>query len=173
MRYSIYPFSFKDLSLILFIVPTQTLSYHLLSYRHLTNQMDDRFDDPWASDIVESYFDLSSEKRSTPLSLPTDSSNGTNYTYNSKYAMKQRRSSSQQSASQMLSAPSLEKTDSQYSPMSSGLITPLDSIWTISPDRRRSGRFSGDSSGVFGQSNRWSLGTQLSNVSFTECIFPC
>jgi len=67
----------------------------------------------------------------------------------------------------MLTAPPLEKTDSQLSPMSSGLVTPQDS-WTFStPDRRRSGRFSMD----YGQSNRWSLGTQLSNVSFPECIF--
>lgn len=54
--------------------------------------------------------------------------------------------------------------------MSSGLVTPQDSIgfWTVSPDRRRSGRFSLDSVGLFGPSNRWSLGTQLSNVSLTE-----
>ena len=57
--------------------------------------------------------------------------------------------------------------------MSSGLVTPQDSIgnWTsFSPDRRRSGRFSVDSNGGFGQSNRWSLGTQLSSVSFAECM---
>jgi hypothetical protein len=58
--------------------------------------------------------------------------------------------------------------------MSSGLVTPQDSIgyWSVTPDRRRSGRFSLDSSGVYGQSNRWSLGTQLSNVSFAECMAP-
>jgi hypothetical protein len=56
--------------------------------------------------------------------------------------------------------------------MSSGLITPQDSVgyWSVTPDRRRSGRFSLDSAGLYGQSNRWSLGTQLSNVSFTECM---
>jgi hypothetical protein len=120
--------------------------------------MDDRFDDRWRSDIVESYFEH----------LPTES----------KLVSLQRRDSSQPSSSittqnSMLTAPPLEKTDSQWSPMSSGLVTPLDSIgyWSLTPDsRRRSGRFSTDSSGLYGQSNRWSLGTQLSNVSFTECI---
>ena len=117
--------------------------------------MDERFDDRWRSDIVESYFDQ----------FPTES----------KLVPLQRRDSSQPPSSLqngMLTAPPLEKTDSQWSPMSSGLVTPLDSLgyWSLSPDsRRRSGRFSTDSSGLYGQSNRWSLGTQLSNVSFTEC----
>jgi hypothetical protein len=55
--------------------------------------------------------------------------------------------------------------------MSSGLVTPQDSIsgyWGYSPSesKRRS------SSGFYyGQnSNRWSLGTQLSSVSFSECM---
>jgi hypothetical protein len=122
--------------------------------------MDDRFDDPWASDIVEAYFDLPSEKVPTPQH-PLASN---------KLPKPPKRSASQHSSSQMLSAPPLEKTDSQWSPLSSGLVTPQDSIWTLSPDRRRSGRFSVDSSGIWGQSNRWSLGTQLSNVSFTECM---
>lgn len=114
--------------------------------------MDERFDDRWRSDIVESYFD-------------------------DKYVPLQRRDSNlsnQPLQQNMLTAPPLEKTDSSWSPMSSGLVTPQDSIgfWTVSPDRRRSGRFSVDSVGCFGQSNRWSLGTQLSNVSLTESTHP-
>ena len=111
--------------------------------------MDERFDDRWRSDIVESYFD-------------------------DKYVPLQRRDSNQPAQQNMLTAPPLEKTDSSWSPMSSGLVTPQDSIgfWTVSPDRRRSGRFSLDSMGFFGQSNRWSLGTQLSNVSLTERTHP-
>ena len=88
----------------------------------------------------------------------------------------------------LLSAPPLEKSDSQWSPLSSGLVTPsqdsssLSGYWSAgttafqSPGgdpRRRSGRFSVDSSGIYyghaSVNNRWSLGTQLSNVSFTEC----
>src|SRR5579862_5946075 len=118
----------------------------------------DQFDDPWTSDIVESYFDFPTERASAPSQPPVHRT--------------PRRESSQQPSRSSLTAPPLEKTDSQWSPMSSGLVTPQDSItfWTQSPGRRRSGRFSIDSSGVFGQSNRWSLGTQLSNVSFPECI---
>ena len=121
-------------------------------------------DDRWTSDnIVEYYFDLPTDKlpplqrrdssRSRPPSTlppPTSSSFGS-----------------------MLTAPPLEKTDSQWSPLSSGLVTPQDSIgnWScFSPDRRRSGRFSMDSNCGYGQSNRWSLGTQLSSVSFAECM---
>lgn len=128
--------------------------------------------DRWSSEnIVEYYFDH----------LPL---NG-----NDKLPPLQRRDSSRSSRSRpsstlpypptsssfgsMLTAPPLEKTDSQWSPLSSGLVTPQDSIgnWTcsFSPDRRRSGRFSVDSNGGFGQSNRWSLGTQLSSVEFAEC----
>ena len=109
-----------------------------------------QIDEGWHSDIVESYFDLPSDKN--PI----------------------RSDSNPPIQQNMLCAPPLEKTDSQWSPMSSGLVTPLDSAgyWSSTPDRRRSGRFSLDSSGVYGQSNRWSLGTQLSNVSFTECTFP-
>jgi hypothetical protein len=107
--------------------------------------MDERYDERWRSDIVESYFD-------------------------DKFIPLQRRDSNQPTQTHMLTAPPLEKTDSSWSPMSSGLVTPQDSIgfWTVSPDRRRSGRFSLDSVGLFGPSNRWSLGTQLSNVSLTE-----
>src|SRR5271170_4731543 len=114
--------------------------------------MEDRFDERWRSDIVESYFSDITTNDSNSLAL-------------------QRRDSSAQPGpthqNTMLTAPPLEKTDSQWSPMSSGLVTPQDSIgyWSLSPDRRRSGRFSVDSSGLYGQSNRWSLGTQLSNVS--------
>jgi hypothetical protein len=119
--------------------------------------MDERFqDERWKSDILESYFDLPNESNKYHPS-----------------ALQRRASTLPTPSSQnMLSAPPLEKTDSQWSPLSSGLITPQDSVsgyWSNSPDtRRRSGRFSVDSSGVYGQSNRWSLGTQLSNNSFTE-----
>jgi hypothetical protein len=108
--------------------------------------------DRWRSDIVEAYFD----------NLSNDTA-------------LQRRDSNQPQQQQLLSAPPLEKTDSlQWSPMSSGLVTPQDSIgyWSAAtPDRRQSGRFSGESALYGGQSNRWSLGTQLSNVSFAECTF--
>jgi len=138
--------------------------------------------DRWTSDnIVEYYFDH----------LPT-TVNPPPPTLDTKLPPLQRRDSSRSSRSRpsstlpypptsssfgsMLTAPPLEKTDSQWSPLSSGLVTPQDSIgnWTcsFSPDRRRSGRFSVDSNGGFGQSNRWSLGTQLSSVSFAECMFP-
>src|SRR5438046_10170601 len=121
--------------------------------------MDDRFqDERWKSDIVESYFDIpNSETNFPPPPL-------------------QRRASTQPTSSttssNLLTAPPLEKSDSQWSPLSSGLVTPQDSLsgyWSYSPDRRRSGRFSVDSNGIYGQSNRWSLGTQLSNVDFIEC----
>src|SRR5437773_1773932 len=99
--------------------------------------MDDMFqDERWKSDIVEAYFDIpNSESNFTPL---------------------QRRASTQptpSTTSNMLTAPPLEKSDSQWSPMSSGLVTPQDSLngyWSYSPDRRRSGRFSVDSNGIYG-----------------------
>jgi hypothetical protein len=107
--------------------------------------MDTPFDDKWRSDIVESYFDIPDSRLQIPLGRTLSTQRGG-----------------------MLTAPPLEKSDSQWSPMSSGLVTPQDSsgYWSGSPERRKSGRFS--------ESNRWSLGTQLSNVSFTECIlFNC
>jgi hypothetical protein len=123
--------------------------------------MDDRFqDERWRSDIVEYYFDIPNSDTKFPP-LP-------------------RRASTQPTpttmSSNMLTAPPLEKSDSQWSPMSSGLVTPQDNLagyWSCSPDRRRSGRFSVDGSGMYGHSNRWSLGTQLSNVDFTERMPKC
>jgi hypothetical protein len=118
--------------------------------------MDDRFqDERWRSDIVESYFDIPNSE--TKLPPPRKASI--------------QPTPSTTTSSNMLTAPPLEKSDSQWSPLSSGLVTPQDNLagyWSYSPDRRRSGRFSVDSSGIYGQSNRWSLGTQLSNVDFTE-----
>ena len=127
--------------------------------------MDEQYqEEQWRSEIVAYYFDIpndttvklnppSLQRRASALPTPSASQNG------------------------MLTAPPLEKNDSQWSPMSSsGLATPQDSLngyCSTSPDRRRSGRFSLDSNGFYGHSNRWSLGTQLSNVSFNECKTCC
>jgi hypothetical protein len=114
--------------------------------------MDDKFEDQWRADIVESYLHLTESAAKTPQP--------------SRPVAPQVRRSGQST----LSAPALEKSDSQWSPLSSGLATPQDSLpswWSSSPDKRRSGRVSVDG-GMYAHSNRWSLGTQLSSVSFSE-----
>ena len=129
--------------------------------------MEDRFDDRWRTDILKSYFQDYPPAESGPSSTTTTPSKSSKLP-----PALQRRASNQPAATgNMLTAPPLEKSDSQWSPMSSGLVTPQDSIsgcWGYSPsDSKRRG-----SSGLYyGQnSNRWSLGTQLSSVSFSECM---